>query len=211
MGVSHSINPQINDVLAATAGTFRESRKIRGEAKHRKVAVHGALPQADPEEVEELVSAPTEIPNWMTLEKYAPVLFDDGPHGAHTLAPTYTTHSFSTSTGTTPTQSTKKRSPKRKPILTQPSTTTSTSDEPTKATPLVENFAGVSMEILKTDGATLFQAASEEHVGGLVEKKPNLKKIKQSQGLEGTVLCVFKDLLSYVRSTMKFLLASPQS
>ncbi|MCI4393916.1 hypothetical protein PGIGA_G00162920 [Pangasianodon gigas] len=212
IGVSHGISPQLNEFLTPTTGSFREIRKIRGGAKNQEVPFHGALPQDDVDEVDELVSVPTGIPNWITVEKYTPMLFDNGPHGPHTLAPTYTTHSFSTSTGTTLTRYTKKRAPKRKPVLAQSSTTTATvnknevthfsqmasqtPDDPTEAkivepsTPLVEDVGAVSMEMLKTNGAATLQAASEEHVGGLVETRPNSKKIKQSHGIKGKSLPV---------------------
>lgn len=183
--VSRSINPQLNEVLTSTTGYFREIRKVRGEAKNQEPPFHGVVPKDNDDEVEELVSVPTAIPNWITVEKYTPMLFDDGPHGPHSLAPTYTTHSISTPTGNMLKQSTKKRAPKRKPVLAQSPTTTTTSADPTAATPLVED--AVSMEMLKPEGATTLQAASEEHVGGVVENKPNSKKIMQSHGIEGAV------------------------
>lgn len=209
MGVSHSINPQLNEVLTDTTGSFREIRKVRGGAKNQEVPFHGAVPQDDDIDViDELVSVPTGVPNWITVEKHTVMLSDDGPHGPHTLAPTYTTHSISTSTGTTLRQSTKKRAPKRKPVVAQSSTKTATvnkrkvahfsqvatrtPDDPAEAkmaefsTPLVEGVGAVSMEMLKTDGA-----ASEDHVGGdLSDNRPDSKKIKQSHGIKGTV-CLY--------------------
>ncbi|MCJ8748123.1 hypothetical protein PDJAM_G00161410 [Pangasius djambal] len=206
IGVSHSISPQLNEILTVTTGSFGEIRKIRGGAKNQEVPF-----QDDLDEAEELVSVPTGIPNWITVGKYTPMLFDNGPHGPHTLAPTYTTHS-STSTGTTLTRYTKKRAPKRKPVFAQSSTTTATvnknefthfskmasqtPEDPTEAkiaeppTPLVEGVGVVSMEMLKTDGAATLQAASKEHVRGLVEDRPNSKKIKQSHGIKGKSLPV---------------------
>lgn len=188
VGVSHSFKTEPNNDLAATTGSFRESRKIRGEAKNCGVPSHGALPQNGVNEVDELVPGPT---NWVPVEEYAPMLSDGGPHGSYTPTPTPTTHSISTSTGTTLKRPTKKRAPKRKPILAQPPTTTATSADISEAMSLVEDVGAGSMEILKTDAATTSRAASEEHVGGLVEKKPNSKKIKQSYGIKGTA-CLFK-------------------
>ncbi|GAA6091944.1 uncharacterized protein zgc:66455 isoform X1 [Tachysurus ichikawai] len=178
--VSHKINPQMNEVLTATTGPFRESRRIRGGAKNQKVPFLGAVPLDDVERV----SAPTGKPNWETVNKYTP-MYDDEPHDS--LAPTYTTVSIFTSSGTT--KSTKKRVAKRKPVLTQSSTTTVNGtknevphfsqvatqnpdhpSEPMKAeppTPLLEDVGPVSVE---TDDA------SEE----LAENRPNSKKIQQS-------------------------------
>lgn len=188
MGVSHSINPQLNEVLTLTTGSFRESRRIRGGAKNQEVPFQDALPLDD---VEEILSATTGKPNWVTVEEYTPMMFDDEPHD--TLAPTYHTQSISTSSGTTVTYSTKKRAPKRKPVLTQPSSSTTANvskNEVTRfsrvdtlptelmmaepPTPLVEDVGPVSMD---TDGS------SEE----LVENRPNSKKIKQSHRMKGTV------------------------
>lgn len=185
--VSHKINPQMNEVLTATTGPFRESRRIRGGAKNQKVPFLGAVPLDDVERV----SAPTGKPNWETVNKYTP-MYDDEPHDS--LAPTYTTVSIFTSSGTT--KSTKKRVAKRKPVLTQSSTTTVNGtknevphfsqvatqnpdhpSEPMKAeppTPLLEDVGPVSVE---TDDA------SEE----LAENRPNSKKIQQSLRIKGTV------------------------
>lgn len=200
MGVSHSINPQLNEIPTVTTGSFREIRKIRGGAKNQEEPFPGALPQddVDDEETDELVSVPTEIPSWISVEKYTP-MFDDGPH---TLAPTHTTHSTSTSTVTTRTQSTKKRALKRKQStataavkknelthFTQVST--QTPDEPAEAkmaepsAPLVEDVGAVSMEMLKIDGALTLPAASGEHVGGLAENRTN--STKRTHGIKGTV------------------------
>ncbi|KAK3511040.1 hypothetical protein QTP70_029223 [Hemibagrus guttatus] len=197
MGVSHSINPQLNEVLTVNTGSFRENRRIRGGAKNQKVPFPDALPLDD---VEEILSAPTEKPNWVTVEAYAPMMFDDEPHD--TLAPTYPTHSISTSSGTTVTQSTKKRVPKRKPVLTQSSSTTTANvsknevthfsqvdtrtTEPMMAEPptlLVEDVGPVSMD---TD------SASEE----LAENRPNSKKIKQSHRIKGKSLPVQNFILA---------------
>lgn len=191
--VNHSINPQLNNVLPVTTGSFRESRKSRGGAKNQEVPVHGALLL---DELEELFLASTGIPEWVTAEEYTPMLFDDESHS--TLTPTYTTHSISTSSGTTQIQSTKKRSPKKK----QTSTTTASlnenkvthrvatrsPDHPTEPimadppTPLVEDVGPVSVE---TDGALI----PEEHA----ENRPNSKKNKQSSRSQGIVHC-FRNL-----------------
>lgn len=172
-GVRDVIDRQLNEVLAATTGSFREIRKIRGEAKNQEAPFHGDSRQED---VAEWVSLPTGIPNWTTVEKYT-TMFDDGPH---TLVPAYTIHSIRT----TLKQSTKKRAPKRK---TQLSATTTTTAGPTKATPLVEDIGAVSVEMLKNDGVPTFPPASEKLLDSLVESKPNSEKMKQSHEIKGTV------------------------
>lgn len=188
VGVSHSSDIQPNNVLTDTTGPFRESRKIRGEAKKHDVSFHGASSQNDDydDDIDEMGSVPTEIPNWVPYEENTP-MFVDGSPGPYTLTPTYTTHSTSTSTATPLKQSTKKRVTKRKPVHTQSYTTTNkSSPDPTEATSLVEDGA-VSMEMLKTDGVTSLQDAFEEHVGELVEKNPNSKKAKQSYEIKGMI------------------------
>ncbi|KAF5894807.1 ELMO domain-containing protein 2, partial [Clarias magur] len=169
---NHSIIPQVNEILAVDAGSFRESRKIRGqEAKNQDVPFHGELAQEE-EDDEELVSLPTGIPNWITMEQYTPVWFD-GPDSPHNPAPTYTAHTILTSAGTALTQSTKKRVRKRKPGLGQSfptkatmkknevahfSQVASSSEDPTEST-MTEPT--VPMDILKSDDDTTLQ----EHVG----------------------------------------------
>lgn len=175
-GVGDGIDRQLNEVLAATTGSLREIRKIRGEAKNQEAPFHGDPRQVD---VDEWVSVPTGIPNWTTVEKYT-TMFDDGPH---TLLPAYTIHS----TRTTLKQSIKKKAPKRKPVLAQPSATTTTTAGPTKATPLVEDIGAVSVEMLKDDGVPTFPPASEKLLDSLVESRPNSEKMKQSDEITGTV------------------------
>ncbi|XP_017313604.1 uncharacterized protein zgc:66455 isoform X2 [Ictalurus punctatus] len=219
-GVSHSINPQLNEIPTVTTGSFREIRKIRGGAKNQEEPFPGALPQddVDDEETDELVSVPTEIPSWISVEKYTP-MFDDGPH---TLAPTHTTHSTSTSTVTTRTQSTKKRALKRKQStataavkknelthFTQVST--QTPDEPAEAkmaepsAPLVEDVGAVSMEMLKIDGALTLPAASGEHVGGLVENRTN--GTKRTHGIKDCSKLLAPTLLYTVCFLLCFFIA----
>lgn len=170
----------LNNALTNTTGAFRESRKIRGEAKKHDVLSRGALSQND--DYDDDVD---EIPNWVPFKESTPV-FVDGSDGPYTMTPPYTTHSTSTSTATTLKQSTRKRAPKRKPVHIPPSTMTNKSSaDPTEATLLVDNVGAVSMEMLKTDGVTTLQDAFEEQVGSLVEKNPKSKK--QSYRIKGTV------------------------
>lgn len=199
MGVNNSLNPEVNEVLTDATGSFREIRKVRGGTKNQEVPFHGALFQDEEEDVvDELVSVPTGIPNWITVDKDTLMSDDDGPHGPYTVAPTYTTRSISTATGTAVKESSKKRATKRKPVLTELFTKTTTvnknasqvatrtPDDPAEAkmvdfsTSLVDD--AVSMEGLKTDGA-----ASESHGGGLSENGPDSKKMEQYNGIKGTV------------------------
>ncbi|KAM9454706.1 uncharacterized protein Hap1MRO34_020497 [Clarias gariepinus] len=165
---NHSIIPQVNKSFTVNAGSFGESRKIRGqEANNQDVPFNGELAEEEEEEDDE------ELVNWITMEQYTPVWFD-GPHGPHNPAPTHTAHTISTSADTTLTRSTKKRVRKRKPGLGQSFPTkatmkknevahlnqvaSSSSEDPTEDMMAEQT---VSIDILKSDDDTTLQ----EHVG----------------------------------------------
>ncbi|TSK18030.1 hypothetical protein Baya_1410 [Bagarius yarrelli] len=172
-----------NEVLAVTAGSFKESRRIRGNAN--QVPFDAALPLDD---VEELILVSTEKPNWVTTPKYTSMIADHKPHGPETLALSHPTHSIFTSTGTTLTRSTKKKSPKRKTVFTLSTTTmanvnknelthisqvtTQQPDHSTEAMAVELPVKDVAPVSLKTDGVQLDSVE-------FTKNRSNSKKVEQ--------------------------------